>query len=178
MGATSNAMHARRATATNSGCRAAMAALLAIAVLLCSQERARAEDLWGEHYPGIGGGIVAAASVTFLVADVAYTAQGRWLSPQWAKGQIIIGGGVDAAVALWGLSAPSSRRVPVIVAASVLSLGFIAHGVASLVLYEPPHATETPRGFGRKTQTASVRLVPDFVVARDGTTLIALRGAF
>jgi len=184
----SNAMPAPRPAAANSGSRVSVVALLAIAVLLFSEQRALAgeeAELGREFYLIIGGSAAGAASVPFLVADVAYTVQHRWLPPGWAIPQIAIGGGVNAAVAILGMSmysqdtclgtsagsssagAPLAPRpnvcgelLPVAIGAAVLSVGFIAHGVASLVLYEPAPATKASGRVGLKPHSAYLRWVP------------------
>ena len=67
--------------------------MLVIAVVLFSEQRARAEDIFGgARYSLGGGGVAGVASLPFLVADVAYTVQGRWLPPGWAIPEIVIGG--------------------------------------------------------------------------------------
>lgn len=203
-------MHLRRATATISNCRSAVIVLLAVGAVLVSEQRAWAESITPEWpYVLIGGPSTVGASVPFLVADVAYAADHRWLPRGWAITQIAIGGGVNAVVAGWGFSIyamdecieyssqscfsaeecanlPPPREVGnrcgaslgLAIAATVFSVGFIAHGVASLVLYEPLETIETPGGTASKSQSAALRLTPDLMVARDGTTLVALRGAF
>jgi len=191
--------------------RAAAVALLVVAVFLCSEQEARADggnQFTIPFYWIIGGSAAGAATIPFLVADVAYTVQGRWLPPGWAIPQIVIGGGVNAAVAIWGAAiysgqecvggytsaglaapgapppAPQSQPnactgiLPLPIGTAILSVGFIAHGVASLVLYEPPPATKASRGTGLKSPSAYLRWVPDIVVTRDGNTFVAFSGVF
>jgi hypothetical protein len=206
----SNAMYAPRPAAANSGSRVAVVALLAIAVVLFSEERALADGdptVQIIYYWVIGGSAAGAASVPFLVADVVYTAEHRWLPPGWAIPQIVIGGGVNAAVAVWGIESysgkdcvgggPTSARsavpgaapplsppnacgniLPVVIGTTVLSVGFIAHGVASLVLYEPAPARKASGGIGLKSDGAYLRWVPDIAVTRDGKTFVAFSGVF
>jgi len=160
--------------------------MLVIAVVLFSERRAQAEDIFGgAGYSVGGGGIAGAASLPFLVADVAYTVQGRWLPPGWAIPQIVIGGGVNAAVAVWGIMYSQTRCphdcgevLPVTIGTTVLSVGFIAHGVASLVLYKPVPAEKASDRIRLESHSAYSRWMPDVVITRDRSTVVTLRGVF
>jgi hypothetical protein len=190
--------------------RVAAVALLVVAVFVISEQDARAEggnQFTIPFYWIIGGSAAGAASVPFLVADVAYTVQRRWLPPGWAIPQIVIGGGVNAAVAVWGIAiysgkdcvegytsafaapgapppAPPSQPnacngiLPLTIGTAILSVGFIAHGFASLVLYEPPPSTKASGKIGLKSPSAYLRWVPDIVVTRDRNAFVALSAVF
>jgi hypothetical protein len=159
---------------------------LALAVFLFSEQRAQAEDIFGGAFYSVGGGGAAgAASLPFLVADVAYTVQGRWLPPGWAIPQVVIGGGVNAAVAVWGIMYSQTRCpqncgevLPVTIGTAILSVGFIAHGVASLVLYKPVPAEKTSDRIGLESHSAYSRWMPDVVITRDHSMFVTLRGVF
>ena len=190
---------AKRSDAAKRLRRSVVVALLAIVVSLFSEQRARAETSTDQMAFFILGGTAAGlTSAPFLVADVVYTVQLRWLPPAWAGTQIGLGGAVNAGVAAWGIGmylSPNCANscvngpgvdcvrgcgelLPLTIAAAVVSVGFIAHGVASLVLYEPPKATKVSGGIGLPSHGVSLRWAPDIVVTRDGNTLVAFRGVF
>jgi hypothetical protein len=164
--------------------RSAVVALLAIAVFRLSEQHARAESCAAGGAAGfyaLAGLVGGAVAVPFLVADVVYGAQQRWVPPGWAIPQIVIGGGVNAFVAYQGMSeeARMCGYSPVVtIGAAALSVGLITHGVISLFLYESAPATKVSAGIGQKSRSAYVQWVPDLVITPDRTALVAFSAAF
>ena len=162
----------------------AVVALFAVSAFLLSEQHARADGCAAGGASGIYdlAGIVAVAiSVPFLVADVVYGGEHRWVPPGWAIPQIVIGGGVNAFIVVQGMS--NDARVcgyhsTVTIGAAVLSVGLITHGLISLFLYEPMPATKASGWIGLKSHSAYLQWAPDIVVTRDRAAFVAFRGAF
>jgi hypothetical protein len=184
-------MNGPRATANSAGSRACVVILLASAVVSFSEQRAAAEDggaITNGVYTFIGGTVAGTASLPFLFADLAYAVQGEWLPPGWAVTQIVIGGGIDAIVAGWGMSVYAHQCgrtisgcggvLALTIATTVLSAGFIAHGAVSLNLYTPEQTTKASGGTGLGSRSAYIRWLPDIVVTRDHKTYVVFSGAF
>jgi hypothetical protein len=130
-------------------------------------------------FVALAGGAAGLVSAPFLVADVVYAVDGRWLPPGWAVPQIVLGRGRER---LRGGRRDVEGGAHVRLRISLVRgdrndrLGRRADSArcGELVLYEPAPAKKAADG----PRDAYLRWVPDIVVTKDRSAIVALSGVF